>query len=252
VAPTPILGVPLPPLGNDAAAAALHTGHAARGGVADPPDELLGDLIGGEAGDPLDDGMGPTTMSMPAIRWRRFEGTGAEAVTIGVALEIPEPWASYLQSSREGFGDEQARAIPTHVTLLPPTPVAPGGMDGVTAHLETVSLRLQPFEVLLEGTDTFRPVSPVVFVRVARGGDGCDTVQRAVRTGPLRRELTFPFHPHVTVAHHLHDDALDRAAKELSEFSASFTVAAFVLYEHGADGVWRPRRQFPFGGAVLR
>jgi len=213
--PTPVLGVPLP------------------------------DLV-----DPtlVDDVMGPSTMSMPAIRWRRRDGVDAEAVTIGVALEIPEPWASYLQSSREGFGDDQARAIPTHVTLLPPTPVAPGRMAEVTDHLTAVATRLRPFEVLLEGTDTFRPVSPVVFVRVARGGEGCDAVQRAVRTGPLRRDLTFPFHPHVTVAHHLDDDALDRAAKELGEFSATFTVGAFVLYEHGPDGVWRPRRQFPFGG----
>jgi len=212
--PTPVLGVPLPPLDHDV----------------------------------VDGAMGPTTMSMPAIRWREFDGVGAGAVTIGVALEIPEPWASFLQSSREGFGDEQARAIPTHVTLLPPTPVAPGRMDEVTAHLVAVAEHLRPFEVLLAGTDTFRPVSPVVFVRVARGGDGCDAVQRAVRTGPLRRELTFPFHPHVTVAHHLDDDALDRAAKELSEFSATFTVEGFVLYEHGSDGVWRPRRPFRFGG----
>ena len=208
--PTPVLGVPLP-----------------------PPD--------------VDDDLGPTTMSMPAIRWRGRDGVDSAAVTIGVALEIPEPWASYLQSSREGFGDEQARAIPTHVTLLPPTPVAPGRMDEVSAHLSSVASGLRPFEVVLEGTDTFRPVSPVVFVRVARGGEGCDAVQCAVRTGPLQRELTFPFHPHVTVAHHLDDDALDRAAKELAEFRASFTVRAFVLYEHGADGVWRPRRQFRFG-----
>jgi len=215
-----------------------------------PPTPVLGVPL--PDGDLVDDVMGPTTMSMPAIRWRARDGVDTGAVTIGVALEIPEPWASYLQSSREGFGDGQARAIPTHVTLLPPTPVAPDRMDEVTAHLASVATRLHPFEVLLEGTDTFRPVSPVVFVRVARGGEGCDAVQRAVRTGPLRRDLTFPFHPHVTVAHHLDDDALDRAAKELSEFSAAFTVSAFGLYEHGGDGVWRPRRQFRFGASAAR
>ncbi|HEY6794729.1 MAG TPA: 2'-5' RNA ligase family protein [Kineosporiaceae bacterium] len=223
-APTPVLGVPVP-----------------------APDAAVTDALA----DPMDRQLGPTTMSMPAIRWRSRDGMDAGAVTIGVALEIPEPWAGYLRSCREGFGDEQARAIPTHVTLLPPTPVSPTRLDQVAAHLETVASGLRPFEVVLEGTDTFRPVSPVVFVRVARGGDRCDTVQRAVRTGPLRRDLTFPFHPHVTVAHHLDDDALDRAAKELSEFTATFTVAAFALYEHGVDGMWRPCRQFRFGGAPV-
>lgn len=215
-----------------------------------PPTPVLGIPLSDL--DMVDDAMGPATMSMPAIRWRPRDGVDAGAVTIGVALEIPEPWASFLQSSREGFGDEQARAIPTHVTLLPPTPVAPDRMEEVTGHLVAVARQLRPFEVLLAGTDTFRPVSPVVFVRVARGGEGCDAVQRAVRTGPLHRDLTFPFHPHVTVAHHLDDNALDRAAKELSEFSAAFTVPAFVLYEHGGDGVWRPRRQFRFGGSGPR
>jgi 2'-5' RNA ligase len=219
--PTPVLGMPLPP-------------------CAEPAGRLTDDL-------------GPVTMSMPAIRFRSRDGASpAAATTIGVALEIPEPFASYLQASREGFGDEQARAIPTHVTLLPPTPVPPERMAEVTAHLVTVAGQLSPFEVLLQGTDTFRPVSPVVFIRVARGGEGCDAVQAAVRTGPLSRDLTFPFHPHVTVAHHLDDDALDRAEKELAEFTASFLVGAFVLYEHGEDGVWRPRRHFRFGRSAAR
>jgi 2'-5' RNA ligase len=192
--------------------------------------------------------MGPQTMSFPAFGTKHLSGKDTGSVTIGVALEIPEPWASYLQTCREGFGDQQARAIPTHVTLLPPTEVPNGQMDAVMAHLAEVARGLHPFLVRLEGTDTFRPVSPVVFVRVAGGGEGCDGVQRAVRTGPLERELTFPFHPHVTVAHHLDDEALDRAAKELSEFSAGFVAVAFELYEHGSDGMWRPRRRFRFGG----
>jgi 2'-5' RNA ligase len=170
----------------------------------------------------------------------------ADALTIGVAVEIPEPWAAQLQDWREAFGDPLARAIPAHVTLLPPTAVPRPLLGDVVAHLEGVAATMSPFELLLAGTDTFRPVSPVVFVRVADGGAQCDLVQRAVRTGPLARELSFPFHPHVTVAHHLDDEALDRAMATLEGFSAGFRVESFVLYEHGADGVWRPRRHFAF------
>ena len=196
---------------------------------------------------PYPDDGGPHTMSIPVVRPGGFDPLDTSSVTIGVVLDIPEPWASYLQTSREGFGDVQARAIPTHVTLLPPTSIPVERVAEIDAHLESVARDLTPFDLRLKGTDTFRPVSPVVFVRVAAGGDGCDTVQCAVRAGPLRRDLTFPFHPHITVAHHLDDDALDRAAKELAEFSASFEVNAFVLYEHGSDGIWRPRRRFAFG-----
>lgn len=196
---------------------------------------------------PYPDDGGPHTMSMPVVRIDGYGPRDTSSVTIGVVLDIPEPWASQLRAAREGFGDLQARAVPTHVTLLPPTAVPSDRIDEIEVHLEHVARGLRPFDVLLEGTDTFRPVSPVVFVRVANGGDGCDSVQRAVRTGPLRRDLTFPFHPHVTVAHHLDDDALDRATKELADFSAAFEANAFVLYEHGADAIWRPRRTFAFG-----
>ena len=176
---------------------------------------------------------------------------GSDSLTIGVAVEIPEPWAAQLQNCRESFGDPLALSIPTHVTLLPPTAVPRLTLADVVLHLQSVADGLHPFRLALRGTDTFRPVSPVVFVRVADGGAACDRLQRAVRTGPLSRDLTFPFHPHVTVAHHLDDVALDRAMVELKEFSASFTVQGFVLYEHGSDGVWRPRRHFRFGAAAL-
>src|ERR1051325_5287107 len=47
-----------------------------------------------------------------------------ESRTIGVAIPIPDPYGPELQRWRESFGDPLATSIPTHVTLLPPTPVA--------------------------------------------------------------------------------------------------------------------------------
>jgi len=186
------------------------------------------------------------TPSLPTMGIPITVGPADDELTIGVALEIPAPWAQLLENARERFGDPLARAIPAHLTLLPPTAVQRVALGGIVEHLERVGQGTVGFEIVLAGTDTFRPVSPVVFVRVQEGGAACDRLQRAVRTGPLERELTFPFHPHVTVAHHLDDDALDRAAKELADFAAAFDARDFVLYEHGTDGVWRPRRRFGF------
>ena len=67
------------------------------------------------------------------------------------------------------------------------------------------------FRIRLRGTGTFRPVSPVVFVMVAEGISGCEQLAVSVRRGPLAVDLQFPYHPHVTVAHHLADGSLDRA-----------------------------------------
>lgn len=183
------------------------------------------------------------TMSMPITRVPR---TGD--VTIGVAIDIPAPWGAELQRWRAEFGDPLAWAIPPHVTLLPPTAVALDSFDVVEKHLEAIASKAQPFRLRLSGTGTFRPVSSVVFVKVAHGAPSCDLLQQRVRTGPLVRELAFPFHPHVTVAHDVDDENLDRALSVLQDFEASFLVDSFGVFEHGSDGVWRPKRRFAFGG----
>ena len=166
--------------------------------------------------------------------------------TIGVAIAIPEPWGSDLQRWRKKFGDPLAEAIPTHVTLLPPTEVDDGLLDRIEAHLRAVAERERPFDLWLRGTATFRPVSPVVFVHVARGIAECERIEAQIRSGPLARELGFYYHPHVTVAHDLPDEALDRAFDELADYDAHFPVWGFSLYEH-SDGVWRPQRDYVLG-----
>lgn len=174
--------------------------------------------------------------------------SSGSARVIGVAIPIPDPYGPELRRWRESFGDPMAAAIPTHITLLPPTEVTATLLPDIDRHLSWVAGRHRPFLIRLRGTATFRPVSPVVFAALAGGIAECERVERDVRAGPLARELRFPYHPHVTVAHDLTDDVLDRAFKELSEYDAAFRASGFSLYEHGTDGIWRRYRDFSFGG----
>ncbi len=167
--------------------------------------------------------------------------------TIGVAVAIPEPWARELQDYRLALGDRTATMIPTHVTLLPPAVVDPGELAKVEAHLAEAASAVEPFEVHLRGTGTFRPVSPVVFISLAEGISQCELLAAAVRSGPLARELDYPYHPHVTVAHHLDATALDRAFDDLASFECRFPVTRFHLYEHDETAGWRPTHDFRLG-----
>ena len=166
--------------------------------------------------------------------------------TIGVAIALPEPWATDLQEYRVDLGDETAYSIPTHITLIPPTEVD-DDLTEVIAHLEQAARSQEPFTIHLRGTGTFRPVSPVVFVAVAQGIGGCEKLAAAVRSGPLAVELEFPFHPHVTVAHHLDDATLDRAYEELATFDCLFEATEFHLYLHDDGNGWVPTRAFRLG-----
>jgi 2'-5' RNA ligase len=163
--------------------------------------------------------------------------------TIGVAVAVPEPYATELQTHRALFGDPEAQAIPSHITLVPPTEVG-DDLEPVLHHLAVVADKHEAFRLRLRGTATFRPVSPVVFVNVTEGISACELLAHDARQGPLGQELAYPYHPHVTVAHHLDETALDEAYEALADYDCSFDVASFSLYVHGDDGVWRPQAAF--------
>jgi 2'-5' RNA ligase len=170
---------------------------------------------------------------------------------IGVALDIPEPYGSQLQEWRERLGDPNAERIVPHVTLLPPTPVPPEMLPEIEEHLRTVAANFEPFDIRIRGSATFLPISPVVFVPLVLGIAECEQLERAVRSGPLRRTIGYPYHPHVTVAHDLPAEALDRAYVEMSSYDASFRVWGLTLFEQGPDLHWRPQRDVTFGAGGL-
>jgi 2'-5' RNA ligase len=167
--------------------------------------------------------------------------------TIGVSIPVPEPFGGALQDFRVSLGDESARHIPTHITLVPPVEVPDGSLGEIEQHLAVAAAGQRPFRVRLRGTGTFRPVSPVVFVGVVEGISGCEMLASATRQGPLGVQIRFPYHPHVTVAHDLPDDRLDRAFNALADYEAGFDVDQFWLYVHDECHGWRPTTAFELG-----
>ena len=170
---------------------------------------------------------------------------------IGVAFGLPEPYNRELQGWRDRLGDPNAHRIVPHITLLPPTEVHSQRLPDIEEHLRKVAADEEPFEIQLRGSATFLPVSPVVFVPMVLGIAACERIEAKVRSGPLQRDLRFPYHPHVTVAHDLPAEALDRAFAALSGYEAAFGVRGFTLFEQGPDATWRPQRDFVFGGGGL-
>ena len=86
-----------------------------------------------------------------------------------------------------------------------------------------------------------------MFVTLAEGISGCEVLAGAVRQGPLEVELHYPYHPHVTIAHHLDDPVLDRAFDELATFECRFGVDAFSLDVHDEQAGWQPTDRYELG-----
>ncbi|WP_434991921.1 2'-5' RNA ligase family protein [Arthrobacter sp. Ld5] len=165
--------------------------------------------------------------------------------SVGITLPIPEPLAGTLELWRASFGDPMAAVVPPHITLITTTPAT--DWDRTIDHVRAVARHQAPFTVRLRGTGSFRPVSPVVYLRLMEGFDECVDLHARLQAGPLERELDFPFHPHVTVAHDVSDAGMDAALEELGTFEASFDVRSMGLYEHVPSGLWKLREELHFG-----
>jgi 2'-5' RNA ligase len=167
---------------------------------------------------------------------------------LGIVVPIPEPWSQLLVDWRAKVGDPQANVVPPHVTLLPPTEVPVADRTAISAHLAEVARCHPPFEMHLSGTGTFSPVSEVVFVTVAKGIGNCELLATDVRSGPLARPLSFPYHPHVTVAHDVTAEMLEFAYNGLADLSAAFPVEAFTEFEQTPSGAWAVAREYRLTG----
>ncbi|HTJ34244.1 MAG TPA: 2'-5' RNA ligase family protein [Dactylosporangium sp.] len=168
-----------------------------------------------------------------------------DKTTIGVAIDIPQPWGGELTAARLAAGDRVAEYVPAHVTLLGPTEVDAADLPVIDAYLCRVAREHPAFTVRLRGTGTFRPVTQVVFVAVAAGISECEQLHEAVLAAePIRAAARFPYHPHVTVAHDVAPEQLDAAFADLAGYEASFAVVGFTLFEHDDGGRWRPHAEY--------
>jgi 2'-5' RNA ligase len=61
----------------------------------------------------------------------------------------------------------------------------------------------------------------------------------------LSVESRFPYHPHVTLAHDVDEEILNRAFEDFTDFRAAFTVTQMQLYRLHPVG-WLPLQAFTF------
>lgn len=165
-------------------------------------------------------------------------------VYAGVVIELPEPMGKELQDWRASFGDPVAGSVPAHITLM--IAAREDRWDELVAHVRAVVTGWKPFHVEINGTGTFRPVTPVVFLRIDKGYEDCVALHSRLNQAELVSASPFEFHPHVTLAHAVPDEHLDRAQQMLRTYRASFLVDHIDLYEGDENGQWHVRERIAF------
>ena len=201
---------------------------------------------GADARDGLRPGRLPAGGAVSRVH-RRLDRAQRRAV-LGVAIAIPEPYGTELPRSASGSATRWPRRSRRTSRCCRPRPSTTCLLPEIDQHLAAAAAETDPFEIQLRGTGTFRPVSPVVFVAVARGhrrlraARDAGAVRRAVAAGAVPLPPARDRRPRPAGR-----TSSTGALEELADYAADFTVDGFILYEH-VDGVWVPDREFAFAG----
>ncbi|MDR1441963.1 MAG: 2'-5' RNA ligase family protein [Bifidobacteriaceae bacterium] len=157
---------------------------------------------------------------------------------------VPPPQADRLRQIRLLSGDPQGGTAQPHITVIPPTAVDRAGLGALLDGIGRRVSQFQPFQVRLSGAGTFRPVSPVVYAKLAEGFDTCQALEAQVRLAVDGLEDRFPYCPHVTVAQDVPESGLDGAERAIDGLDETFTITAVDVCWLETESVWRPLRRF--------
>lgn len=153
---------------------------------------------------------------------------------------IPEPLAGFLDRLRQELVPNCF--LRAHVTILPPRPLS-SDPEPAWESIRKLATQFAPFEIQLGNIDLL-PVSDVIYVRIAAGGEAMQRMHDAMSTGPLAYQEEFPYHPHVTLGQELKPDEVDEllhvARRRWSEcpFPKTFRAEKIVFVQRTRQNQW--------------
>jgi 2'-5' RNA ligase len=168
---------------------------------------------------------------------------GAETKINSFALisYLPEPLAGFLDALRcELVPRCQAKS---HVTVLPPRPLATGLPERAWLNLNDCLDAFPPFRVELASIEVFRG-SNVIYLSIGAGCRELERMHTELNRGSLQFAEPFEYHPHVTLAQELSpadvEAAAELARRRWREFpySRSFMVERLTFVQNTLENRW--------------
>ncbi len=120
-----------------------------------------------------------------------------DAGTYAVVAYVHDPVGQFVESLQAELHPERVQ-LPSHVTVLPPRALR-GDESEALQTLDEVCRRVEPFEIRLGDVETFLPITPTVFIRVAHAAYRLRELHDHLNTGALWSEEPWPYMPHLTI-----------------------------------------------------
>lgn len=128
---------------------------------------------------------------------------------------------AYVKNDLGRFVEELRRELhpelghlPAHITILPPRLLA-GPEAEALATLERLCGDVQPFEVAMDGVESFQPLTSTIYLRVDQSVLRLHELHERLNTAALDFYEEWPYMPHLTIVK-LADESRLPAALELA------------------------------------
>jgi 2'-5' RNA ligase len=122
---------------------------------------------------------------------------------------VRNPVGEFVENLRRELHPELPH-LPAHLTMLPPRCLQ-GGESSALAMLEEVCSQVNPFEITLGDVETFVPVTPTVFIRVAHAAYRMRELHDRLNIKALAANEEWPYMPHLTIVKMGREDQAQQA-----------------------------------------
>jgi len=169
---------------------------------------------------------------------------------------VRNPIGEFVESLRQELHPELPH-LAAHVTLLPPR-LLRSDEAGALDTLEKVCKEVEPFEVSLGEVETFIPVTPTVFIRVAHAAYRMRELHDRLNINGLACAEEWPYMPHLTIVKMGAEDQAQYAYRVARTRWAEFDdrrcleIRDLVFVREEAPYRWADLAGIPLGDRMAR
>jgi 2'-5' RNA ligase len=191
----------------------------------------------------------------PLQRSGRYNVTFMLGLVYAAVAYVRSPVGIFVEELRRDLHPAHTHAD-AHLTVLPPRPLR-GTEPQALGVFREVCQTVAAFEITMGDVESFVPITPTVFLRVARGAYRMRELHNLLNQGALAYEEPWPYMPHLTIAktdtveEALKVEAIARQRWEANSGTRTVRIDSLTFVK-GIGDRWLDVEKVPLSGVAVR
>jgi 2'-5' RNA ligase len=168
---------------------------------------------------------------------------------------VRNPVGEFVEQLRQELHPELPH-LAAHLTILPPRCLQ-GTESSATEMLAEICSTVEPFEIALGEVETFIPVTPTVFIRVAHAAYKMRELHDRLNTNTLGAQEEWPYMPHLTIVKMAGEPQAENAFRVAQERWAQYSgvrrirVEELTFVREEQENSWVDLAPVRLGGSLV-